>query len=85
MNAPLHTADIVGRLRGPHEWGYRCITEGAFIEDRTPFEAADIIAEMLGALEGVVRKFDAAPGPVKAVPLGIMKARRAIASARGAA
>ena len=35
------------------------------------------------ALEEVVRKFEAAPDSVRNVPLGIMKARAALALARG--
>ena len=32
--------DIVERLAGPHEWGYRDPVEGGFILDPTPFDAA---------------------------------------------
>ena len=39
--------------------------------------------DLLEALENIVRKFDDAPDFVKGVPLKIMKARTAIAKARG--
>lgn len=39
-------ADIERRLRGPHEWGYRCLAGGGFIEDNAPFEAAAEIEQM---------------------------------------
>lgn len=35
--------DITERLRGPHEWGYRCLADGGFVADPAPSEAADII------------------------------------------
>jgi hypothetical protein len=64
------TNDIKGRLSGPHEWGYRCLTEGTFIADNAPFEAADHItalerwkaARIIGAraAEEEVRRLDAA-------------------------
>lgn len=31
--------DMLERLGGPHEWGYRDITDGTFIPDNTPFDA----------------------------------------------
>jgi uncharacterized small protein (DUF1192 family) len=38
--------DIVERLSGPHEWGYRDLTSGKFIPDNTPFQAADEIERL---------------------------------------
>lgn len=52
MTAPH---DIRSRLGGPHEWGYRDPVEGGFIEDRTPFEAEDLISELLEALRDIER------------------------------
>jgi hypothetical protein len=47
---------LVEHLHGPHEWGYRDPVEGGFIEDHTPFHAADAIEALrvkLKLLEGV--------------------------------
>lgn len=44
--------NIIDHLSGPHEWGYRDIAEGGFIEDRAPFEAAEVMRDLLEALEG---------------------------------
>ena len=35
---------------GPHEWGYRCLAEGTFIEDNWPFQAADALSDLAAAL-----------------------------------
>lgn len=32
--------ELARHLEGPHEWGYRCLSEGTFIEDNAPFDAA---------------------------------------------
>ena len=73
----------------PHEWRdfARVVVE---MDDTGPSNEgaanAHLIAaapDLLEALEEVVRKFDVAPDAVKNVPLGIMKARAAIAKARG--
>lgn len=45
---------LVERLYGPHEWGYRDPVEGGFIEDATPFEAADALSRATDE-EGLAR------------------------------
>lgn len=63
-NAPSDVAGarerLLGCLRGPHEWGYRCPVEGGFVADDRPYQAADEIQRqgeeierLLGALETV--------------------------------
>ncbi|MFS0736911.1 hypothetical protein ABC347_07665 [Sphingomonas sp. 1P06PA] len=59
--------DLVERLNGAPEWGYRCVAEGTFISDDAPFTAADHIAALQarverleGALTYVGECFDAA-------------------------
>lgn len=34
---------MIRRLMGPHEWGYRDITDGSFAADDAPFEAAALL------------------------------------------
>lgn len=37
---------------GPHEWGYRDITDGTFIADNAPFEMAGTLEAIRQALDG---------------------------------
>lgn len=58
------------------------------VDDVARPEDARLIAaapQLLETLREVVQKFDAAPDVVKNTPLGIMKARAAIAAATGGA
>lgn len=48
--------ELVEHLSGPHEWGYRDLAEGGFIEDRAPFKAADTIT----SLQATVSRLEAA-------------------------
>lgn len=34
---------LLENLEGPHEWGYRCVADGGFIQDFAPFTAAGYI------------------------------------------
>lgn len=45
---------LVERLYGPHEWGYRDPVEGGFIEDGTPFEAAEALSRATDE-EGLIK------------------------------
>lgn len=54
---------LVERLYGPHEWGYRDPVEGGFIEDGTPFEAADALSRATDE-EGLARVLHEAEGRI---------------------
>jgi len=43
--------DITQALMGPHEWGYRDPVEGGWIDDSTPFAAAELIAYLREQVE----------------------------------
>lgn len=43
--------NIVERLLGPHEWGYRELTGMGFTPDDAPFEAADEIERLKAKVE----------------------------------
>jgi hypothetical protein len=45
MTLPDH-AELIERLLGPHEWGYRCLAEGGFISDEAPVLAAVALQQM---------------------------------------
>lgn len=36
---------LIKRLVGPHEWGYRDLTDASFIADTAPYEAADALPQ----------------------------------------
>lgn len=57
MTAP--TEDLIARLEGgPHEWDYRDPVEGGFIEDSTPFEAAQALRALQQEVERLREGFD---------------------------
>jgi hypothetical protein len=41
---------LTDRLSGPYKWGYRDVTDGAFIVDNAPYEAAAEIGRLQAAL-----------------------------------
>lgn len=43
--------DITEALMGPHEWGYRDPVEGGWIDDYTPFAAAELITHLREQVE----------------------------------
>lgn len=51
-------AELIEHLSGPHEWGYRCLAEGGFIEDDKPFEAATALAARDDEIEALRGKLD---------------------------
>lgn len=52
-NPPPMTDDLVRRLHGPVQWGYMCLTDGGFIADDTPIEAAARIEALEAALRRI--------------------------------
>lgn len=55
---PGDVGEMVNKLGGPHEWGYRDVTDGKFIADYTPFDAAAVITTLsreLAACEGALK------------------------------
>lgn len=42
--------DLVERLLGPHEWGYRDLADGQFVRDCAPFEGGSEIARLRSRL-----------------------------------
>lgn len=40
---PTKPLTIIEYLAGPHEWGYRDIAGYGFVEDSTPYEAANLL------------------------------------------
>jgi hypothetical protein len=43
---PEHFDDLLTNLAGPHEWGYRDVTDGVFVSDAAPYEAAELLAAL---------------------------------------
>lgn len=56
--------ELINRLMGPHEWGYRCPVEGGFITDNAPF---DFASELINALSAERERGDRAVGLIEAL------------------
>ena len=39
-------AELAYAMAQPNEWGYRCLAEGSFIQDLTPFDAGEVLGRV---------------------------------------
>jgi hypothetical protein len=55
--SPAPVGELVDNLAGPHEWGYRDVTDGTFIPDAAPFKAAARIKQLEAENERLREQF----------------------------